>query len=200
MEFTPEQQAHIDSIISEKTQGLFTEDDLQKKVTSEVDRRVESGIQKGLETHKSKWEKEFKTKAQLTAEELAQKELEDKFNELSSREKEIYKKSNTIDAKDMLTNAGIPKAQYEKFMDLLVSDDTESTTINVNNFIDNFNTTKSEIESKLKKELSNIPPPKNNSDGNGAISKEEFDGMGYAKKMELKAENPDLFNKFIQNN
>lgn len=198
MEFTPEQQAHIDSLLAENTKGLYSEDELNRRVTAEVDRRVESGIQKGLETHKSKWENEFREKAQLTAEELAQKELEERLNELSTREKEILKKSNTIDARDMLTNAQISKEHYEKFMNLLVSDDSESTVSNVQNFIDTFNTTKSEIESRLKKELSNVPAPQTNPSGDGVIGKEDFIKMSYSQKMEFKESNPDLFNKFIK--
>lgn len=198
MEFTPEQQSHIDNLLADKTKGLFTEEDLTRRVTSEVDRRVETGIQKGLETHRSKWEQDFQEKAQLTAEELAQKELQLKMEELASRESEILKRSNSIDARDMLSGAGIPKEQYDKFMDLLISDDTESTLGNVQNFIDTFNTTKSEIEAKLKKELSNIPPPQTGGSNSGVISKDDFNNMPYLKKMELKEENPDLFSKLMR--
>ena len=54
-EYTQEQ---VDAIVAEKvadaTKGLFDEDTLNAKVTAEVDRRVESGIQKGLETQRKK--------------------------------------------------------------------------------------------------------------------------------------------------
>ena len=197
MEFTPEQQAHIDSLIAEKTKGLFTEDELQRKVTSEVDRRVESGIQKGLETHKSKWEQEFKSKAQLSAEELAQQQLEDKLKELSDRENQILKRSNTLNAKDLLANADIPKNHYEKFIDLLVSDNEDSTKENVQNFINTFNETKSELETSIKKQYVNVPQP---SGGNGetSINKDDFDKMTYIEKIKLKETHPDKWKEFIK--
>ena len=78
MEYTQEE---LDKLVADKiaeaTKGMYTEDDLQRKVTAEVDRRVESGIQKGLETQKKKWQEEFEKSATMTAEELAKKKLEE---------------------------------------------------------------------------------------------------------------------------
>ena len=196
MEFTAEQQAHIDSLVQQSKEGLFGEDELTKRVTSEVDRRVESGIQKGLETQKSKWEKELTDKATLTAEELANKDLEEKLKELQSREMDIMKRSNSLEAKDMLSIAGIPKAHYEKFINLLVSDNDETTKSNVGNFIDTFNETKVQIEADIKKQLSNVPQPRTGS-GETPLNKESFNKLGYSEKAELKQTNPELFNKFM---
>lgn len=197
MEFTKEQQDHIDKLIEEKTKGLYDEEELNRRVTAEVDRRVESGIQKGLETHRSKWEQEFKQNAQLTAEELAEKKLQEKLDSITEREKEIQKRSNLIDAKDMLTGADIPKEQYSKFMDLLITDDEEGTKTNVTNFIETFNSTKHEIEAKLKDEMSKIPAPKGGTNSDG-ISKEDFKSMSYLEKVELKRTNENLYNKLIE--
>lgn len=47
----------------------------KQRVTSETDRRVESGIQKGLETSKLKWETEYSERAKLSADELAKKNM-----------------------------------------------------------------------------------------------------------------------------
>ena len=192
MEFTPEQQAHIDTLIAEKTTGLFGEEELKRRVTAETDRRVESGIQKGLETHKKKWEEEYKTQANLTAEELAKKKLDEKMIELTKKEKEILKKSNTLNAKDLLATAEVPKAHYDKFIGLLVSEDETSTNNNVQNFIDTFNATKLELETSIKKQYSNVPPPKIGN-GDGVISKEEFIKLPYLEKMKLKTNSPDIY-------
>ena len=193
MEYTQEQ---VDQMISEATLGLFTEEDLQKKVTSEVDRRVESGIQKGLETKKQKWEREYSERAKLTAEELAQKQLEEKMQELSGKEKEISKKANRIEARSILAEANIPKAHYEKFIDLLVNDDAETTTSNVQNFVDVFNSTRDDITNQIKSEYSNVPKPKTGA--NGTLTKDDFDKMGYGEKIKFKTENPDLYKEFMK--
>lgn len=193
MEYTQEQ---VDQMIAEAKLGLFTEEDLQKKITSEVDRRVESGIQKGLETKKQKWEREYSERAKLTAEELAQKQLEEKMQELSGKEKEISKKANQIEARNILSEANIPKAHYEKFIDLLVNDDAETTTSNVQNFVDVFNSTKDDITNQIKSEFSNVPKPKTGA--NGTLTKDDFDKMGYGEKIKFKTENPDLYKEFMK--
>lgn len=164
MEFTTEQQAYIDKLIDDKTATLYTKEELDRRVTSEVDRRVESGIQKGLETQKAKWEADYKIKAQLSAEEVAKLEVKEQLDEIARREAEINKRSNEINARDLLANAEIPKEDYDKFLGLLVSEDADLTTTNVTNFIDTFNTTKKNIETNIKKQLSNVEPPKSEPD------------------------------------
>lgn len=197
MEFTKEQQEYIDGLIVEKTKGLFTEDDLNKKVTSEVDRRVETGIQKGLETHKQKWQKEFEDNAKLTAEELARKQLESLSAEINTKELEISKRSNHLEARELLGNAGVPKQYYEKFIDIMVTEDSENTKVNVENFIANFNDVKMSLESDLKSQLSKIPSP-SLGDNKTTLTKEEFKKMTYNELMELKKSNPELYSQMIK--
>lgn len=163
MDFTKEQQEHIDKLIGAATSSLYTEDELERRVTAEADRRVESGIQKGLETHRVKWEKDYEEKAKLTAEEIARLELQEQMDELANQKAEIDRRSNSIDARDKLTEAGIPKEDYSKFLNLLVSEDSEETEKRVNDFVETFQSTRKNIESTIRKEMSNIPPPSDNS-------------------------------------
>lgn len=193
-EFTKEQ---VDKMIADATKGLFTEDELNRRVTAEVDRRVDTGIKKGIETERSKWEREFQERAKLTAEEIAQKEIEIKMKEISAKEKNVLKKENLLEAKDMLANASIPKNHYEKLIDDFVSDDPEVTKRRVENFINVFTEVKTEIETKIKSEFVNVSQPKTGS-GDKPITKEDFINMGYAKKLELKQNNPELYKKFIE--
>ena len=197
IEFTPEQQAYVDALIAEKTKGLFTKEDLEREITREVDRRVESGIKKGIETHKAKWEEEFRKQSELTAEELAEKQIKDKLKELESRERELALRANTLDAKSMLANAGIPKEHYEKFVGMLVDGDEERTKENVQNFIDAFNETKVGIEKSLQEKYSNVPSPKGGSSDGGIKTKAEFNKLSYEEKLKFKEENPELFKQFV---
>lgn len=194
-------QAELDALVSarieEAKKGLFTEEELKKKVDSEVDRRVETGIQKGLETQKEKLEREIREKLTLSAEELAKKDFEEKQKELNAKSVELQRKSNRIDATDMLSQASIPKSHYEKFLGVLVSDDSEVTKANVQNFIDMFNATKQDIETKIKTELSHIPPPKGGQ-GSGAVSLDDFRNMKYSDKIKFRETNPDLYAKYIK--
>ena len=199
LEFTQEQlDALINEKVSEKTKSLYTEDDFNRKLTSEVDRRVESGIQKGLETQKSKWQKELEERAKLSAEELAQKAIEEKSNELSAKEREIAKKANMLDAKSMLAENQIPKSYYDKFISVMVTEDLETTMGNITNFIEVYNSTKADIENKVKSEYSAVPKPTTPEKGGTTVSKEDFMKMGYAEKVKFKSEFPELYKKYIK--
>lgn len=187
----------IEQVDGQETKGkVFTEDEFNKKLTAEVDRRVESGIQKGLETQKQKWQREFEERAKLTAEEIAQKHLEEKTQELTAKEREIAKRANRLEAKELLSGAEIPKAHYDKFLDVLISDDADVTTQNVNNFVEMFNSTKKEIETRLKTEMSTVRNPKQG-ESEKQMSKAEFNKLPYAKKVEMKRDNPELWKQFM---
>lgn len=193
-------QEQLDAIVAERLaetrKGLFTEEELNKRVTSEVDRRVESGIQKGIETQKSKWEREFEERAKLSAEELVQKQLNEKMEEVTARERDIQKRSNRLEALQLLAEADVPKTHYEKMIGVLVSDDAETTKANITSFIDVFNATKTEVESKVKAELGHVKNPKQGT-SERVIDKDAFNKMGYADKLKLKAEDPETYKKLI---
>lgn len=193
-------QAELDALIAQKVNdaktGLYSEEELNRRVTAEADRRVESGIQKGLETYKSKWEKEFAEKSQLTAEELAKKEISAKLGEVETREREIQKRANQLDALSMLAEAGVQKKDYEKMLGVLVNEDAELTKGNVTNFIDVFNSTKQEVESKVKSELGHVKAPKSGS-SSSVVDKETFSKLSYAEMLAFKKENPDLYTKYM---
>lgn len=191
-EFTQEQ---IDQMIAEAKTGLFSKEDLEKEVTRETDRRVESGIQKGLETQKEKWARELQEKANLSAEEIARKEVDERSKTLTSKEVELKKKENRLSAKEMLTEASIPKDKYDKVIAMLVSDDEEATKANVQAFIDVFVSTKAEVETQVKSEYSKVPPPKTG--GNGTLTKADFNKMSYSEKLALKTNKPELYKEFI---
>lgn len=197
MDYTQEQfDAAIVEAKAVAIKGLYTEDDLNSKVTSEVDRRVESGIQKGIDTQKLKWQEDADKKAKMTAEEFAKEQLADQTKGLIEREKELNKKANMIKAKDALSNAKVPTAQYESMLGLLVSDDEAITDSNVENFVSMFNSTKAELETSIKSAMSSVPPP---TDGkaNSGVTKEDFTKLGYNAKITFKETNPELYKQFM---
>jgi hypothetical protein len=194
MEYTQEQ---LDAMIAEAKKGLFSEEELTKRVTAEVDRRVETGIQKGLETQKQKWERELAEKAKMTAEEIAQKDYEEKLSGLTQKEREIKRKANELDAKSKLADANIPKSHYDKFISVLVSDDETATNTNVENFIAMFNETKVDIETRVKSEITKMPAPQQGGSPAG-VTKTDFDKMPYSEKLKFKQSNPELYAKFMK--
>lgn len=192
MEFTQEQ---IDKMVADKvaeaTQGLYTKSDLDR----EVDRRVESGIQKGVETQKSKWQEEFERKASLTAEERVKEQMAQMQTEIADREKALALKANTLDAKELLVDAGVKKEDLDKALQMTVSDNGEATKQNVTQFIEMFNGMKTDLETKIKAELSHVPAPEV---GQGEVmTADKFKKLGYQAQMDFKAENPKQYKQFM---
>lgn len=196
-EYTNEQ---LDELVSQRlaeaTKEMFSKEDFEKKLQAETDRRVNSGIQTALEKNKATWELEFSENAKLTAEEKAKKDFEEKLNGLTLKEKQLLQKENELLAKNMFVTADIPESKYSKVINRLVTEDVETTTNSVQDFIDMFNDTRVEIETRIKSENSTIPKP-NTSKSEGGIDKEAFNKMGYAEKLKFKSANPDLYKTFI---
>lgn len=187
----------------------YTDEIVNDLIQKEADRRVNQALENkkkefaetlesALKEERRKVELEISEKAKLSADELAQKELEDKILNLQEREKELAKRTNNLTAKEMLSGAGIPKDKYEKLLGVLVTEDENLTKENVNGFISVFNETKSEIENNIKLQLSKIPSPTVPT-GEQGVTKDGFNKMGYAEKLKLKSENPELFKQFMTN-
>lgn len=193
MEYTQEQ---IDKLIAEATSGLFTEDDLTKRVTAEVDRRVETGIQKGIATQRAKIEQDIKVemerKAALSAEELVQEQLKLRETELLERESAIKLQANMLEAKSVLAQKGVPKESYEKLIDTLVFDDADKTMSAVNTFAEVFDGMRNEIETKVRTEQSHIPTP-HTGEGTKPMTREQFKKLPYKEMLEIKNSDPDLY-------
>lgn len=197
-EFTQEQiNAMLESARKEAVKGMLTEDEVNRRVTAEVDRRVNSGIEKGIETQKAKWIAEYEKTSKLTAEELAQQKIKEEKDKILAKEREINRKSNLIEAKEMLSSAQIEKDKYDKIIGTLVSDDLELTKANIQSFIDVFNTTKQDLETKIKSTLTNVKPPASTGSGE-EVTLESFKKMSYSEKIKFKTEHPEEFKKFMK--
>lgn len=186
----------------------YTEDQIRDMLQREADRRVTEALktakekfdaekEAALQAERERVKKETLEQATLSAEELAKKQLEEKIKEISSKEAEIAKKQNLLLAKEKLTEAGVPKTGYENLLGIMVTENEDATIGNVDQFIKVFTSTKTELETAIRSELSKVPPPSGG--GSGAdITKEKFATMSYKDKMELKQTNPELFSTFIK--
>ena len=187
MEYTDEQ---ISAMLQREADKRVTEALQTAKLKFEADKEI------ALQAERERVERETLEKATLSAEELARKQFEEQVKAVTTRETEISKKQNLLTAKELLADAGIPKSKYEKMLGVMISDNSDATVANVNQFIDMFNETKTELETAIRTEFSKVPPP-NTGSGGSDITKEKFATMGYAQKLELKQTNPELYKTFI---
>lgn len=186
----------------------YTREQVDLMLQQEGDRRVTTA----LKTAKESWEieqkrlldeqresitREMEERSKLTAEELAKKEFEDRTKALEERERGVDRKVNLLNAQTALIAAGIPKDRYESMLEMLVADDTKKTEENVKHFVDLYNSTKKEIESSVRSELAVVPKPETNPAAK-STTKEDFDKMTYAAKLQFKKDNPELYAKFMK--
>lgn len=194
MEFTKEQvDQMIADAVAKAKEGLYTKTDLEKEVTREVDRRVETGIQKGLETQKAKWQEEWEKKSKMTTEELVKEQLALKEKEIQDRARELSLKSNRLLAKEKISSANLSPSELEDILDMMVSDNEESTSANVDKFIGKLNSMLSTKEAQLRESLSKVQPPSGGNTGGSEITKDVFNKMTYAQKLELKQSQPEVY-------
>lgn len=191
-ELTQEQlDSMIASAVEAAKKGMYTEDELNRRITAEADRRVESGIQKGIETQKAKWIEQYKAEQGLTAEELADKKMKEFTSSLEEKERAILTKSNLLDAKERLSEVGVPKSHYEKLLSKLVTSDQESTKANIDDFISSYTAIKSELETTIKKEITKVPP----AGTGGQTGTKKFKDMNAQERAEFKEKFPEQFDK-----
>lgn len=125
---------------------------------------------------------------------LVESETEKQIRELKE-EIEKERKANLtanlkIKAKDIAKDKGIPS----EFADYLLGGDEEETVKNVEKFIVVWNDALTEA---VKVKMGNNPPPRQSGDGNDEYTVAEFRKLPYAKRNELKHQNPDLYNKLL---
>lgn len=174
----------------------LTPEELQSKIDSETDKR----IAKALETHRKKWEEEFKQKLEeekREAERLAKlSERERKEEELRKREEELQERLRQLELKELkadaiadLNNKGLPA----EFADFLLADNAEKTLENINNFKQAFDKAVNEaVKEKLRQDT-----PKA-SGGTSGFTNKKLSEMSYLERLELKQNNPELYKKLAK--
>jgi hypothetical protein len=151
----------------------FNKDEYEKNLQAEADRRVNQA--------KRKWEKEYQEKIKFErkeAERLArlsdeerQKENEKKYKEeLSIREKELFKKEMKLEAINILAERKLPVT----FSDILIGDTAEDTHEKIKAFDEAF---RNEVAQEVEKRLKGSTPRT----GGGSTENKAFDMNAYIR-------------------
>ncbi|AVO22582.1 DUF4355 domain-containing protein [Aeribacillus composti] len=144
----------------------LTPEELQRKIDSEADRRLD----KVLKKKQQEWEEKFRERLEQEkkeAERLAKlSERERKEEELRKREEELQERLRQLELKELkadaiadLNNKGLPA----EFADFLLADNAEKTLENINNFKHAFDKA---VNEAVKEKLRQDTPPA----GGGQIS------------------------------
>ena len=190
MEFTDEQLAEIKKISDAEADRRVTQA-LQTAQTN-----FDKTLAEKLQSETAKAVKETEDRLKLSAEELAQQQLKEREDSLAEQARTLAMQTNNLLAKEKLTEAGVTKDEYESILGVMVSDDQEQTSANVDQFISVLNKSKTDLENRLRAELAKVPAP-DAGGGGDEITADKFKKMTYAEKIALKTENPELFRTFI---
>lgn len=136
---------------------------------------------------------------------MTQEEKNKKQEEMAkSREAELSKKINRIDAIEIFANAGVKKEVYDSLIDDLVSEDSEKTKIRVQKIAEQFvkqvEDTTTLVKQQLMKETPRPGSTQDKDPGDGNITKEQFAKMGGFERTELRKTSPELFEQLASTN
>lgn len=145
-----------------------------------------------------------------TASELAAKNklLKDKMTEdeqRAERDKEVAEQLKAsaetvkrLTLEKTLSKSGYDDKQIANFADAFVKGDTEELGKVMTTLItDLTKKVKDETTAELLKTHTHTPPA-GNGDSNGAMTKEQFDKMGYIERVKLQSDKPDLYKEFTK--
>lgn len=167
------------------TEKTFTQaevDDIVQKRLSKAEKSFEKKIQERI----NEAEKLRKMNAEQKAEYEAQKQAE----RIAELEAQINRNGLEKEASKMLSEAGIVAS--DEILDFVVKDNAELTQETINNFTALVNDL---ADKKVSEMLKGKTPKKVEQSTAGAITKEQFDRMGYKDRNELLQRNPELYNQ-----
>lgn len=171
----------------------LTEEELNKRIESESDRKLQKALEKQKKEMRAELEKEVKEReeeaarlAKLSQKEREEAEFKKRQDALDKREQELAKKELKAQAISELHEKKLPTS----FVDFLLDEDGEKTFENINNFKSAFDEA---IEQAVNERLKGDPPKVGTT--KGKLTREQFNKMSYSEKAKLYQDNPDLYSQ-----
>ena len=168
---------------AEKT---YTQAEVDELLQRETDRRVTSALQKQQAKNDAKM-KEAQKLAQMSEQQKYEYALEQREAAIAAKEKELALAENKAEASKILAEKGIDVA----LVDFVVAEDAETMNANINLLDKAF---KKSIKAEVERRLAGNTPKKG-LPVNKTITKDDFMKMSFTELMELKNENPELYNE-----
>lgn len=159
---------------------------------AEFDRRMQKGIETALEKQRSKYEalmddklSEAEKLAKMTKEEKAEYQSRKREKELADREAAITRRELMAEVKNTLAEKKMPV----KLAELLVYTDADACKKSMEALEAAW---QDAVEAGVQEQLKGGTPMKK-APTTPAVTKEQFAKMGYAERLKLKTETPELY-------
>lgn len=169
------------------TPKTYTQEEVEKLIQSESDRKVSLALQRKEKELKNKMT-EAERLAKMSEEDQLRYKLEQKDKELAIKEAEFAQKENKITAMKVLSEKGLETS----LVDYVVDADADIMFERINTLE---KAIKRMVDAQVKQRLGGSVPPKAGSVVNTQMTKAEFEKLGYKERMELYTTDRELYNK-----
>lgn len=183
------------SVVEEVNEKASTQEEQETAEKTFTQAELDAIIQKEKAKAKRSAEKEYQAKMdeaeklrKMNADEKTKYEAEKQAAYIAELEAKINRSGLEKEASKMLSEAGIVAG--DEILAFVVKDSAESTQETVNGFTELVNQL---ADNKVKEMLKGKTPRKVEQSTAGAITKEQFDRMGYKDRNELLQSNPELY-------
>ena len=178
----------VDTTTENNTPKTYTQEEVDKLLQQEGDRRVTEALKKAEKKNQDKV-KEAQRLAQMNEQEKYEYQLQQREEAIKAKEKELSLAENKNEASKILSEKGISLS----LVDFVVADDADTMKANIDLLTKAFNASvKAEVEKRLGSNN-----PKKNLQSEGSITKEQFRKMNIAQQSELFKTNPDLYKRLV---
>ena len=162
----------------------YTQEEVDKMLQSEVDRRITSALKKQAKSNEAKI-KEAQKLAQMNESEKFQYELEQREKAIEEKEKALALAENKNIASQILADKGLSLS----LVDFVIAEDAETMNSNIRLLEKAF---KDSVKREVEKRLGSSAPKKN-LPVEETITKEKAMKMGIRERQNLLNNNPELF-------
>lgn len=182
------QNTGVDTTTDTSTTGtetkLYTQEEVDKMLQSEVDRRITSALKKQAKNNEAKI-KEAQKLAQMNESEKFQYELEQREKAIAEKEKALALAENKNEASKILADKGLSLS----LVDFVIAEDAETMNSNIRLLEKAF---KDSVKREVEKRLGSSAPKKN-LPPDETITKEQAKKMGIRERQQLLMNNPELY-------
>ena len=167
----------------------YTQEEVDALLQAEGDRRVSQALKKAEAKNAAKL-KEAQKLAAMNEQQKYEYELEQREAAIAAKEKELALAENKAEASKILGEKGIDLALVE----FVVAEDADTMNANINLLDKAFKkSVKAEVERRLAGNT-----PKKGLPVDKTITKEDFMKMSFSEMVELKQNNPELYEQLVK--
>lgn len=164
----------------------YTQEEVDALLQQEGDRRVTQALKKQAEKNEAKV-REAEKLARMNEQEKYEYTLQQREQAIAEKERELALMENKNEASKILAEKGISL----QLVDFVVAEDAETMNSNIQLLDQAFKTSvRAEVEKRLASKT-----PKQNLPLNESVTKDDFRKMSYEERVELKRNNPDIYNQ-----